>query len=476
MIRCARTLTLVALLLMVVSPLYAAETLPNGSVKRITVYHDALTDAYCKAMGLYWNRNYPAAERAFSDISRKYPDFASAYIYAADCMVAQGNKKKAVEIYNRACELLKKKLKERKKRVPDAKNPQIYSDIVYCLNAAGRYEEAKKMGLKGTIDGQCPDLYVNLAYTFHKLDRPKAASENLCKSQKITEPKEIRNLTYLRLTELFEKGAKWSAGCEKMSPVKHEGTNYALIIAVGKYRDPKINPLKYAENDARAVYRVLTDPRTGLFKPENVTVLIDEEATEKNIKFKFDDMVQKARQKEDMFFVFYAGHGFTYRSGADTYWLTYDTIVGNSEGNRIKSTAFSNLTLATKIADIKADTIIFFVDACFSSGMVSKPAEVRGLETYLGGGKNYVIITSSQVDQTSIESPRLKHGLFSYFLIKALSGEADVNSDGLVDIEEAWTFIKSNVSKNAEKMGAAQDPRRSGSSGGSIYLARNPNL
>ncbi len=107
--------------------------------------------------------------------------------------------------------------------------------------------------------------------------------------------------------------------------------------------------------------------------------------------------------------------------------------------------------------------------------MVNRPEAVRGLATYLGTDKDYVIITSSQADQLSIESPRLKHGLFSYSLIQGLSGQADMNLDGWVDIEELWPFIKSRVSENARLMGAEQDPRRSGSSGRSIYLSKNPN-
>lgn len=476
MIRIARIFILLsAFFLIFTLQLNASKTAEEDSGKLILNFEGELMEAYRSAMGLYWKGDYKSAESVFVKISEGYPEFASAYIYLADCLYAQGNKQGAHDRYEKACQILKKKAEMRGELVPDAKEPEIYSDMVYCLNAMGRYDEAKKQGLLGTLSGQSPDLYVNLAYTFYKLDNPKAAQSNLCKSQKITEPKELRNLTYLRITDLFEEGTEWASGCEDDSAFKSMGTNYALIIAVGKYRDSKINPLNYAENDAREIYRVLTGPRTGLFKPENVTILINEEATEKNIKFKFDDMVLKADSKEDLFFVFYAGHGFTYPNGSDTYWLSYDTMVGNEEGNRIKSTAFSNLTLATKIADIEADTIVFFVDACFSSGMVAKPTAIRGLDSYLGSGKDYVIITSSQADQTSIESPRLKHGLFSYFLIKGLSGEADIASDGFVGIEEIWPFVKLHVSEHAKSMGAEQYPRRSGSSGASIYLSRNPN-
>ncbi len=463
------------LLLVIMLQASLSHALEKTSDKLVINYDNKLMKDYQRATALFWNSDYPSAESALTEILKKHTGFVSAYIRLADCMQAQDRPKEALKHYEKACRLLIEKGSLRDKLIPDAKTPDAYSDIVYCMNAMGNYDEAKKQGLLGTLRGQSPDLYTNLAYTFYKLGKTKAAQSNFCKARKISEPKELQSIVYRKIKMLFEGGKEWISECEDDSPIRKGGTNYALIIAVGKYRDPKINTLVYAENDARGIYKVLTDSRTGLFKPENVVILINEEATEKNIKFKFDDMVLNAKNKEDLFFVFYAGHGFTYPNGSDTYWMTYDTIVGNTEGNRIKSTAFSNLTLATKISDIKADKMIFFIDACFSSGMVSKSADIRGLETYLGIGKDYVIITSSQANQESIESPRLKHGLFSYFLIKGLSGDADSNSDGFVEIEELWPFVKLYVSEHAEMMGAEQYPRRSGSSGASVYMSKNPN-
>jgi uncharacterized caspase-like protein len=245
-----------------------------------------------------------------------------------------------------------------------------------------------------------------------------------------------------------------------------------LIIGVGKYMDPNITPLNYVENDARELYRVLTNHRTGIFKPENVTILLNQEATEREIRFKFDDIAAKAK-KEDLLLMFYAGHGFTDPSG-DTFWLTFDTVYGLS-GNRIQSSAFSNLILGEKISKIKAKTLISFIDACYSSGMVDISTAVRGLEADLRAGKDYVIITSSQANQRSMESPSLKHGLFSYFLVKGLSGEADLNRDGIVNIEELWDFVKPLVSENAIKRGGEQDPRRVVSTGRAIHISKNPN-
>ncbi|MBF0099885.1 MAG: caspase family protein [Desulfobacterales bacterium] len=437
---------------------------------------DKLLVDFKSALTPYWNNDYQHALTLFQKMISTYPTFTTAYIYLADCLKATGKVDEAKQYYQQACTALKEKQQFLKTDIPELKGRSgTISDIVYCLNSLGLFEEAKQTAMMAVMSEPSPDLYINLSYAFYKLGNTALAQFNFCQSKKIQTTKEIDNLVYHRLKGLSEAGNDWAFTCKEDVVEKKAGTNYALIIAIGRYQDPGINPLNYAENDARELYKVLTDSRTGMFKPENITILINEKATEKNVKFKFDDISMQASQEGDMVFIFYAGHGFAYPEGTDTYWLTYDTILGDSSYSRIRSSAFSNLTLASKLAEIKAKTVVFFIDACFSSGMLNTTKSIRGLETYLGSDKNYVIITSSQADQKSIESPSLKHGIFSYFLINGLYGNADTNKDGWVEIEEIWPYLKNSVADMAKKMGQEQLPRRSGSSGGTIYLSINPN-
>lgn len=435
---------------------------------------DPLQSEVKAAVKFYHDQNYVAAEAEFKVLTEKHPDFATSFIFLADSQLYQGKKELANKNYLSAYSLLKMKLENRKKNLPKLKTPSIYPDIIYCLNALGQYEEAKKIGIWGSIEGDSPDVSLNLGYTFHKLGKEELSARNYCKFKELTRSREIKNLYFQRINTLFESDEGWAVECPD-DLKRTKGTNYALIIGVGNYKDPSINSLRFVENDIRELYTVMTNSSSGLFKPENIMTLINKDATEKNIKFKFDDMVTKARGKDDLVFVFYAGHGFSYPNGTDTYWLTYDTIVGDKTGNRIKSTAFSSRTLASKISDIAAGKFIFFIDACFSDGMVEKKTTVRGLDSYLGIGKDYTIIASSKADQLSIESPILKHGLFSYALINGLSGKADRDKDGWVEIDELWPYMRSDISRRAQEMGSQQNPVRSGSSGGLLRVAKNPN-
>ena len=94
--------------------------------------------------------------------------------------------------------------------------------------------------------------------------------------------------------------------------------SWALIIGINKYQN--VEPLTYAVDDAEAVRLMLMD-NYG-FKNENITLIIDEDATKDNILDGFGDILQRAGEK-DRVLVFYAGHGETYKlpNGGDMGYL-----------------------------------------------------------------------------------------------------------------------------------------------------------
>ena len=57
------------------------------------------------------------------------------------------------------------------------------------------------------------------------------------------------------------------------------------------------------------------------------------------------------------------------------------------------------------------------------------------------GGEGRIIMTACDVNEVSIEIPKLKHGLFSYYLIEGLKGVADRDKAGLVTIYELYDYV-----------------------------------
>ena len=56
------------------------------------------------------------------------------------------------------------------------------------------------------------------------------------------------------------------------------------------------------------------------------------------------------------------------------------------------------------------------------------------------------------------------HGLFSYYLMKGLEGNADINADNEITSKELFSFISDNVSDRALDIGISQNPSLIGDS------------
>ena len=81
-----------------------------------------------------------------------------------------------------------------------------------------------------------------------------------------------------------------------------------------------------------------------------------------------------------------------------------------------------------------------------------------------------IILTASGPNELSREDPRLGHGFFTYYLLRALRGAADADKNGYVTLPEAYEFISRRV-MNAT--GQKQRPMLKGEMSGEIVLSRN---
>ena len=70
---------------------------------------------------------------------------------------------------------------------------------------------------------------------------------------------------------------------------------------------------------------------------------------------------------------------------------------------------------------------------------------------------NFTVITASANDQISSSSPELKHGIFSFYLMKGMEGDADGNKDGKITAGEMQEYLSDKVSRQAMSMSRKQD-------------------
>jgi uncharacterized caspase-like protein len=71
---------------------------------------------------------------------------------------------------------------------------------------------------------------------------------------------------------------------------------------------------------------------------------------------------------------------------------------------------------------------------------------------------NFTVLSASRHDQISSSSPELKHGIFSYYLMKGMEGDADANKDGKITLGEMQKYLSEQVSRQAGMVNRQQTP------------------
>ncbi len=256
----------------------------------------------------------------------------------------------------------------------------------------------------------------------------------------------------------------------KLPPIVRE--KWALVVGVGQFQYPGVNPLKYTAKDAQDFAALLTNPNYGRFKKANVTLLVNADATTTRIKSEIERLSEVARP-EDLVVIYISTHGSPRDLSAldVNYIVTYDT-----NPKRLYATSLPMVDVlrdANKM--IPAQRVVAFLDTCFSGAATlagaflgeGAPAassdridgadgsramsfvsgvsrEMAARVTGGSGGGSRVIISASQPSERSWESKELQNGIFTYYLIEALKRNA-----GMDPINKVFYSLQEQVSQRA---------------------------
>jgi uncharacterized caspase-like protein len=227
------------------------------------------------------------------------------------------------------------------------------------------------------------------------------------------------------------------------APIYRE--SWAAVIGIDAYETwPK---LSYAANDAQAVRDLLIKKYN--FKPDHTFLLLDKEATRQNILSLLGDKLGNPDlvKREDRVFVFFAGHGATRHlaSGRDLgYIIPVDADLTNYEGQAISMTNFQDIAEA-----VPAKHILFVMDSCYSGLALTRGGVTLGLGNYLleiSRRTARQMFTAGGMDQQVADNGPNGHSVFTWTLLQALDGRADLNGDGVVTGSELAAYVTPAVS------------------------------
>lgn len=243
--------------------------------------------------------------------------------------------------------------------------------------------------------------------------------------------------------------------------------NWAIIIGISKYQNSSRNGLTnllFADDDAKAFAQSL---RNLGWNESHINLLINEEATQRNITIALESWLSKAGPN-DQVILFWAGHGYPDPEYPEkVYFATYDTDI------RIPATGYRMDRVRSALEEIGSKNVILFADTCHAGKLITRGEGNRGISIIPSIDKiqreqkipkGWIFMVGADTDRQAIEHTSWTNGAFTHSLIKGLNGEADGfqsagAKDGVVTMGELKDYMKTSMPDETQKvLGVAKHP------------------
>lgn len=233
----------------------------------------------------------------------------------------------------------------------------------------------------------------------------------------------------------------------------------ALIIGIDEY--DTLPNAAHSENDARVFFDYATNV-LGV-PSDRVRLLTGENARRLDIeKSLVTWLMPQLEVGKSEVFVFFSGHGLASADGETRYLLPFD-----GDQHLLERSAIRRSDVIRTVVDAGAKSLTLFLDTCYSGG-------TRGNETLLASARpvqvmarasavprNVTILSAAAGNQLANSLPEVRHGLFSYHLMRALQ-DAAAGPHGEVTAGEIIDVLRKRVPRDALRIGRVQEPQLNG--------------
>lgn len=218
---------------------------------------------------------------------------------------------------------------------------------------------------------------------------------------------------------------------------------YALIIGNTEYTDPSLAQLTAPGKDAEDFARVLTDQEICAF--DEVNVLLNE--SEAMIREAIDGLFYQ-KKPDDLIVLYFSGHGVR-----DEYGVLY-LAVKNTNRSRLRSTAVKSDYIRESMDQSRSKRQVLILDCCNSGAFAHGTKAATGgsigtASAFEGTGYGRIVLTASDATQFAWEGGKVigdtDNSLFTHFLVEGLKGEADVDGDGRITVDELYDYAYEKV-------------------------------
>lgn len=231
--------------------------------------------------------------------------------------------------------------------------------------------------------------------------------------------------------------------------------DYALVIGIERYST--VPSATFAKHDADAVRAHLV----ALGVPSrNIMALDDDRATKSAIATDLEVWLPENVSPKSTVFIYFSGHGAPDPDDRQAYLVPWD---GNPEF--LKTTGYSMKRLYRDLGELNVRHIVVVIDSCFSGAggrsvlaPGTRPLVTRLKDGFTSGNGKILALTASGPNEISGVLPLQGHGLFTYYFLKGLNGEARDDS-GQVTVRSLYQYLSPKVEDSARRKNRTQDPK-----------------
>jgi WD40 repeat protein len=231
---------------------------------------------------------------------------------------------------------------------------------------------------------------------------------------------------------------------------------HALIVGIDRFRNPDLN-LQFAVSDATAVAQMLQRRAAPLFGQVNVELRVTPEKTTR------DALLSalagyRAMPPDDVFLLYVASHGTVDESDpvSRDYYLIPSNI-GLTSYEAVRREAISQKELQQLVANIPATKKVLLLDTCQAGALADAFAHApRGMEeqraiNILSRAVGATVLSASTNQEQALEG-KDGHGVFTWVVLQALDGKADLQRNGYVTTLDLADYVSDQVPKVAEQI------------------------
>lgn len=281
----------------------------------------------------------------------------------------------------------------------------------------------------------------------------------------------FRHLVVERLSPPLEselwQDRKGQAGAGTLPGKSYHGIGkaWAVLVGVNQYTDPFIAGLQACVDDVTAIHgalagryqaaRLLTDAT-----PEQLP-------TRANILAELSNVAQAASE-EDLLLFYFSGHGMA--QDGESYLLARDTRLA-----ALKHTAVAMRDVREIMEQSPAHAKVIVLDACHSGASIGKAEPIMTpefIQRVFAEAEGMAVLASCKQGQQSWEWREQQRSVFTYYLLEALSGKADLDGKGFVTVSDTSRYVTDGVKAWAVNSGVSQTPTLQYTVAGDIILLR----